>query len=99
MELEQRSIGTRGAPALGDAYQVLREQWRAGDRDREVALHLMFLAWYLNIEPPFLTGLDERRTPSTQLCFGYRTVLIDPTVTERKKSKKRIEINDAEATV
>lgn len=27
--------------------------------------------------------------------FGYRTVLVDPTVTDRKKSKKRIEIDDA----
>lgn len=34
----------------------------------------MFLAWYLNIEPPYLTGLDERRTPSTEMPSVFTDV-------------------------
>jgi hypothetical protein len=67
MQLELQSIGKHGAPTLGPAFEVLRDHWRAGERDRELALHLMFLAWYLNIEPSHLTGLDETRTSSKEL--------------------------------
>jgi hypothetical protein len=67
MQLELQSIGEHGAPTLGPAFEVLRDQWRVGERDRELALHLMFLAWYLNIEPSHLTGLDETRIPSKDL--------------------------------
>src|SRR5687767_6482579 len=59
MELEKQSLGAQGAPTLGRAYELLRDQWKSGERERELALHLMFLAWYLMMEPPFLTGLDE----------------------------------------
>ncbi len=55
IELEQNS-------ATGSAYERLREQWRLGERDREVALHVMFLAWDLLMEPAHLTG----RTSSIQ---------------------------------
>ena len=55
LELEERAI--QGEPTLGRAYELLLGQWNSGDRSRELALHLMFLAWYLCIEPPFLTGL------------------------------------------
>jgi hypothetical protein len=72
--LEQRSVDRSGKPALGEAYELLRDQWRSGDRDRELALHLMFLAWYLTIEPPFLTGLDARRTPSDELPAAFLEV-------------------------
>lgn len=41
MQLELQSIGKHGAPTLGPAFEVLRDQWRAGERDRELALHLM----------------------------------------------------------
>ena len=67
MELELQSLGNHGAPTLGPAFEVIRDQWRAGERDRELALHLMFLAWYLNIEPAHLTGLDETRISSKDL--------------------------------
>lgn len=49
------------------ATRTLRDQWRAGDRDRELALHLLFLAWYLNLEPSHLTGLDETRVSTEEL--------------------------------
>lgn len=57
LDLENRSLGARGEPTLGKAYALLCDAWRAGNRDREVALHLSFLAWYLVVEPPHLTGL------------------------------------------
>ena len=67
LELEQRSLGVGGEPRLGEAFELLRNAWRSGDRDRDLGLHLMFLAWYLAIEPPYLTGLDESQTPSIEL--------------------------------
>jgi hypothetical protein len=74
LELEMQSIGARGAPTLGAAFEVLREQWRQGERDRELALHLMFLAWYLNLEPPHLTGLDESRVSTGELPRVFNEV-------------------------
>ena len=67
MELENRSIGSNVPPVLGAAYELLRDQWRSDERDRELALHLMFLAWYLIIEPAHLTGLDETRVSAAEL--------------------------------
>jgi len=74
MELENQSIGANGAPTLAAAYELLREQWESGERDRELALHLSFLAWYLIIEPSHLTGLDESRTSSESLVAVFNTV-------------------------
>ena len=56
LEFENRNIGASGKPTLADAYEILKEQWSNGDCDREVGLHLMFLAWYGLIEPEHLTG-------------------------------------------
>ena len=56
LELENRSLGPHGAPTLYAAYEALLDAWRSGDRDRELALHLFFLAWYVVVEPPHLTG-------------------------------------------
>jgi hypothetical protein len=72
--LETRSIGAEGAPTLGRAYELLRDQWRSGDRDRELGLHLMFLAWYLLIEPPFLTGLDTAQVEDGELAGVFNDV-------------------------
>jgi hypothetical protein len=33
MELEMRSIRPHGEPTLGPAFEVLRDQWRSGERD------------------------------------------------------------------
>jgi hypothetical protein len=54
------------------AYEMLREQWRSGERDRELALHLSFLTWYLLVEPPQLTGAHEGRFPSGELSSSLR---------------------------
>ncbi len=59
LDLENRSIGVNGEPTLAVAYEILKEQWQSGDRDRELGLHLMFLAWYGLIEPDFVTGFSE----------------------------------------
>lgn len=44
LDLENRSIGINGEPTLAAAYEILKEQWNSGDRDREIGLHLMFLS-------------------------------------------------------
>ncbi|WP_375383321.1 hypothetical protein [uncultured Sphingomonas sp.] len=43
---------------MEEAYRVLREGWAEGDRNRERALHLLYLAWWHWAEPEFLTGLS-----------------------------------------
>jgi hypothetical protein len=58
IRLEKRYLGQRGEPTLGEVYLILRDCWREGDRDRELGLHLMFVAWYGCAEPPFLTGIN-----------------------------------------
>ena len=67
LELENRSVGEAGEPTLGQALEHAIAEWRAGNRDRELRLHLLFLSWYCNIEPPYLTGLDETIVPSSAL--------------------------------
>ena len=58
---EQGYLGTEGSPVLGQAFDMLLARWTAGERDRETALRLLFLSWYANCEPPFLTGLPTER--------------------------------------
>ena len=43
---------------MEEEYRALREGWSAGDRSRERALHLLYLAWWHWAEPEFLTGLS-----------------------------------------
>jgi hypothetical protein len=47
---------------MEEAYRSLRAAWAANDRDREIALHLLFLSWWHWAEPDFLTGLSEDPT-------------------------------------
>lgn len=61
LALENRSTGAHGEPTLGQAYEILLADWQRGVRERELSLHLAFLAWYMLLEPPFLTGLDQGR--------------------------------------
>lgn len=72
LALEERALGKRGEPTLFAAFEILWKSWRAGDRSRELGLHLLFLTWYFEMEPPYLTGLDEERVPSSNLagCFN-----------------------------
>ena len=85
-ELENRYFGDQGEPTLGPALGLILDQWRSGDRERELGLHLLFLAWYLMVEPPFLTGLDETRVSSEELAAVFREVhdwlLPDATATQ-----------------
>lgn len=71
LALENENVGPNGRPTLGAAFEVFRTQWASGERDRELALHLMFLAWYLYLEPSHLTGLDEARTPIEDLAAVF----------------------------
>ena len=74
LELENRSIGVNGEPMLADAYAILREQWQNGNRDREIGLHLMFLAWYGLIEPRHLTGFSESEELTQELNHTMKEV-------------------------
>jgi hypothetical protein len=40
-------------------YTELKSRWRAGERDRELALHLLYLAWMHWADPPFVTGMND----------------------------------------
>lgn len=67
LKLENRSIGFNGEPTLADAYEILKKQWRNGDRDRELGLHLIFLTWYGLVEPRHLTGFSENEHLTREL--------------------------------
>jgi hypothetical protein len=74
MDLENRSVGARGEPTLGNALELAVAEWRAGNRDRELRLHLLFLCWYCSLEPPFLTGLNESSVSSAGLARLFQDV-------------------------
>ena len=40
-------------------YLALKLAWLAGERDRELGLHLLFFAWMHWADPPFVTGLED----------------------------------------
>ncbi|HTK37091.1 MAG TPA: hypothetical protein VL325_01250 [Pyrinomonadaceae bacterium] len=72
LELENRSLGINYEPTLAEAYKILKAAWDKGNRDREVALHLMFIAWYGIIEPSHITGFiesDEEKHKLNQVLF------------------------------
>jgi hypothetical protein len=71
--LENRAVGAHGEPMLGAALNVALDAWRSGNRDRELRLHLLFLSWYCNLEPPHLTGYVEA-FPSVNLCAIFAEV-------------------------
>ncbi len=74
LALENRSVGAHGEPTLGEALVLAIREWEAGNRDREFRLHLLFLAWYCNLEPPHLTGFDEAAVPSARLPEVFSAV-------------------------
>ena len=59
LDLENRSIGINGEPTLAAAYEIFKEQWDNGNRDRELGLHLLFLAWFGATEPEHITGFSK----------------------------------------
>jgi hypothetical protein len=58
---------------MEEDYIQLRNSWDAGDRDRERALRLLFLAWMHWADPPFVTGLSEdpREIPLWHEIYAY----------------------------
>ena len=74
LALENRSVGAHGEPTLGEALALAIREWDTGNRDRELRLHLLFLAWYCNLEPPYLTGFDETVIPSARLPEVFSAV-------------------------
>jgi hypothetical protein len=67
LELENRNVGRPSEPTLGAALELAVAEWRVGNQDRELRLHLLFLSWYCNLEPAHLTGLSESSKQSAQL--------------------------------
>lgn len=74
LALENRNLGVHGEPTSGQALALAIQEWDAGNRDRELRLHLLFLAWYCNLEPPHLTGHDERILPSARFPLVFSAV-------------------------
>lgn len=74
LALENRSVGAHGEPTLGEALVLAIREWDEGNRDRELRLHLLFLAWYCNLEPPHLTGFDETAVSSSRLPEVFSAV-------------------------
>lgn len=70
LELELMSID--GAPSLAAAFAIHHHDWLMGPHDREVSLHLNFLAWYLIIEPEHLTGFADSRGSADMLARVFR---------------------------
>jgi hypothetical protein len=74
IDLENRYVGKNGEPTLGRALELAEAEWRSGNSDRELRLHLLFLIWYCNVEPPFLTGFNESATPGGSLALLFHDI-------------------------
>jgi hypothetical protein len=74
LEMENRCIGPNGKPCYGQALELALGEWRGGNKDRELVLHVLFLAWYCNIEPDFLTGINQTSLASTSLEKVFQEV-------------------------
>lgn len=51
-------MDTTDAMELEPDYRRLKAAWELGNRDREDALHLLFLAWMHWADPSFVTGME-----------------------------------------
>jgi hypothetical protein len=58
-ELHQKQPFDNVSAGMESDYQGLKTRWLAGERDRELGLRLMFLAWMHWADPPFVTGLTD----------------------------------------
>ncbi|ADL02017.1 hypothetical protein [Brevundimonas subvibrioides] len=52
-------MDTAGTMELEPDYRRLKAAWELGYRNREDALHLLFLAWMHWADPPFVTGMTD----------------------------------------
>ena len=80
LALENRNLGMDYEATLAEAYKILRSEWDKGSRDREVGLHLMFIAWYGIIEPSHITGFsrsDEELHELNQILFDVHEYFND----------------------
>ncbi|MEO6688682.1 MAG: hypothetical protein ABIS07_13830 [Dokdonella sp.] len=66
--VENRYVCAGRLPSSGEALDLILARWQVGGRDRETALRLMFLSWYSQTEPPYLTGLSGDL--DTKILFG-----------------------------
>ena len=74
IDLENRYVGKTGEPTLGRALELAEAEWRSGNSGRELRLHLLFLIWYCNVEPPFLTGFNGSAIPGSRLALLFHEV-------------------------
>jgi hypothetical protein len=74
MSILQKAIELENQSRLAEAYEILKSQWKNGERDREIGLHLMFLSWYGIIEPEHLTGFAETDQEKTELNQTFNEV-------------------------
>lgn len=74
LDLENRYVGATGEATLGLALKLAADAWISGERDRELSLHVLLLAWYCNLEPPHLTGYAESFFPSGELAQLFNEV-------------------------
>ncbi len=81
IDLENRSV-VDGEATLSAAYSILEKLWRGDFRDRELALHLMFLSWYGIVEPEHITGFPEDDRTKRELNNMLASVhsSIEPTI-------------------
>lgn len=80
LDAENQSVGEHGEATLGKALELALAEWRGGNRDRELRLHLLFLAWYCNLEPPSVTGFGAWLEASQwlpQICEDVYATLAD----------------------
>ena len=70
IQLSERDMRYSRFP-MEETYLGLKERWLAGERDRELALQLMYLAWMHWADPSFVTGLeyDAAHAVESKLLF------------------------------
>jgi hypothetical protein len=66
-------MDTADTMELEPDYRRLKAAWELGHRDREDALHLLFLAWMHWADPPFVTGMEDDPDADDlwRTIFGY----------------------------
>jgi hypothetical protein len=74
LTLEKFHLDSDGQPSLARAFEILLEHWNRGARDRELALHLLFLSWYGLIEPEHLTGFDSSLASQERLRSTFNEI-------------------------
>lgn len=84
LELENRFCGEEGEPTLAAAFDILYDHWQAGERNRELGLHLMFISWYGIIEPEHITGFsnDVAKQKQLQQVFAETHRYFEPQIVD-----------------